>query len=294
MAKFLYSVTLPVSRQTVLLTELPFTELKNIVKNIANANNDIILTAFNDILHEHCKEDVSKLTIIDKLYILLTIRAVCISPILELMVTCPITDQQFNSTVNVDDILTILKSKHIELQTVTYQNNLKITYGLPTSLYINRDMLDATEAVINCISLNDCSFYDITAEMVNKLPAVVLNDIQTYANMIYNHLHSLELLNLPSPYDDTNDNNIILTANVFDNSVIEFLKLCFNRDLMSFYKIEYFLMNQFRMTHETLSKLTLAEVNVYMALYKEEQAEREKAEKKAASSQATPTPLIGS
>jgi hypothetical protein len=68
---------------------------------------------------------------------------------------------------------------------------------------------------------------------------------------------------------------------MFDGSLIEFLKICFNRDLMSFYKLEYFLMNQFRMTLDSLSKLTAAEVGIYTSLYKEEQAEREKAEKQS-------------
>jgi len=288
MSKFLYSVNLPVSKKTVQLTEMSFIELKDLVKNIANTNNDIILTSFNNILKDHCTEDISNLSVIDKLYILLTIRAVCVSEILELIITCPITKQQFNGVININDVLTLLQTEYPEEQTSSYPNNLKLVYGLPTSLYINRDILDASETVINCLYINDHPFYDITAEVVNKLPAVILNDVQTYANTVFKYLNKLELINIPSPYSSDDGNVTILTANVFNNSVLEFLKLCYNRDLMYFYKIEYFLMKQFRMSYEHMSKLTPAEINVYINLFKEEQAEQEKAEKQASSNNDTP------
>jgi hypothetical protein len=288
MAKFVYTVNLPVSKQTVQLTEISYIDFKNIVKNIANENNDIIFNTFNDILKQYCIEDTDRLSVIDKLYILLTIRAVCISPVLELVVTCPRTKEQFNTTINIDDILSLLTDNTLKEKTISYPKNLKITYNLPTSLYINRDVIDAVETVINCISLNNYDFHDITAEMINKLPAVVLNDIQTYANDVYLYLNEIKLLNIPSPYSADENDTMIITANVFNNSVLEFLKLCFNRDLMSFYKLEYFLMKQFRMTYETMSSMTPVELNVYTNLFKEEQAEQEKAEKKANTDQNTP------
>ena len=289
MAKFLYSVDLPVSKKTVQLTELSFINFKNLAKNIANENNDIIFNSFNELLDQHCNYDTTKLTVIDKLYILLTIRAVCVSSVLELVVTCPKTKEQFNSTINIDDILAILRTEHPKEKTVSYPNRLSLTYGLPTSLYINRDVIDAAETVINSISLGENTFNDITAEVVNKLPAVVLNDVHAYANTVYQHLSELQLLNIPSLFSSDVEDSMIITANVFNNSVLELLKLCYNRDLMSFYKLEYFLMKQFRMTYETMSSLTPVELNVYLNLYKEEQAEQEKAEKNANNNQDTPT-----
>jgi len=291
MTGFVYTVNLPVSKQTVQLTELSYIDFKSLAKNIANENNIIIFNTFNFLIQKHCLEDISKLSAIDKLYILLTIRAVCISPVLELVITCPKTKEQFNSTVSIDNILAVLRSECPDKQTISYQNKLQITYGLPTSLYVNRETLEAPETVINCISLNDYSFYDITVEMVNKLPAVVLNDVYTYVNKIYSYLNNLELIKIPSPFSADENDTMIMTANVFNNSVLEFLKLCFNRDLMSFYKLEYFLMKQFRMTYETMSNMTPIELNVYLNLYNEEQAEQEKAERKANNQQNTP--MIG-
>jgi len=288
MARFIYSVILPVSKRTVQLTEFTFTKLKDLVKNITNENNDIILLSFNDIIKEHCTDNVDDLTVIDKLYILLTIRSVCVSPVLELIITCPKTKKQFNGTINISNILNTLYSFQYEQKEISYQNNLKVTYNLPKSLYINQNAMDASETIINCISLGDSRFYDITAEAINKLPAVVLNDVKTYANNTFLALKELELINLPSPFSRDKEDATIITANVFDNSVLEFLKLCFNRDLMSFYKTEYFLMKQFRMNYETMSNLTPVEINLYINLYKEEQAEQEKAEKQSSSPQNGP------
>ena len=289
MAKFIYSVELPVSKKTVQLTELYYIKFKDLVKNIANQNNDIILKSFNDILNDHCIENTCDLTIIDKLYLLLTIRAVCISEILELVITCPVTKQQFNATVSINDILSELRKPHLEKKTVSYSNGLEVTYDMPTSLYINKNILDSLNTLINCISLNNTPFYDITAELVNKLPAVVLNDVQKYANTVYKYLNSLELINIPSIHTADEEGRTIITANIFNNSLIEFLKLCFNRDLMYFYKSEYFLMKQFRMSYDDMAKLTPIEISVYINLFKEEQAEQEKAEKQSSNNTAGPS-----
>jgi len=293
MSKFLYAVQLPVSNKVISLTELSYIELRGIVKNIANENNDIIANVFEEILQSHCSEDITDLTAIDKLFILLTIRSVCISPLLELVVTCPETGKPFNYNQRIDNILNILRDNVFSEETKTYDKGIAVTYCLPKSIYLNRDILDTAETVINNVSLNGHTFYNITAEMVNKLPAVVLNDVNTYAIRVYEHLKNIELLNIPSPYAQDNGTATVLTANVFDNSVIEFLKLCYNRDLMSLYKIEYFLMKQFRMSFETMQNLTIAEINVYINLFKEEQEEQEKAEKQQASG-ASPMPTIGS
>jgi uncharacterized alkaline shock family protein YloU len=292
MSKFLYAVQLPVSNKVISLTELSYIELRGIVKNIANENNNIIANVFEETLQSHCSEDITDLTAIDKLFILLTIRSVCVSPLLELAVTCPETKKQFNYNQRIDNILNILRDNIFPEETKTYDKGMTITYCLPKSLYLNQDILDTVETVINNVSLNGHIFYNITAEMVNKLPAVVLNDVNTYAIRVYERLKNIELLNISSPYA-LNNTATVLTANVFDNSVIEFLKLCYNRDLMSLYKIEYFLMKQFRMSFETMQNLTIAEINVYINLFKEEQEEQEKAEKQQASG-ASPMPTIGS
>ena len=140
MAKFVYTVDLPVSKQTVQLTEISYVDFKTVVKNITNEDNNVIFKTFNEVLKQYCIEDTGKLSIVDKLYILLTIRAVCISPVLELVVTCPRTKEQFNTTINIDDILAILRNSPLKEKTISYNNNLKITYDLPTSLYINLDI----------------------------------------------------------------------------------------------------------------------------------------------------------
>ena len=276
MSKFLYTVFLPGLNKTVHLTELFFTEFKQLVKIITNNNDDLIAQAFDEIIKTHCIEDVSHCTAIDKLLILLTIRMVCISPVLEMVVTCPETKKTFNCSIDISDINKIIENIRYPEETKTYINDIEICYNLPSSLYIPKD-IDSMQTVISSVSVGDITTYDIES-VINRLPANILRDAKTFMSSIYTYMDNIELLKIASPFN-INAKPITLTANIFNGSVLELLKICFRRDLMSMYQLEYFLMSQFRTNYETLNATTPAELSIYVNLFKEEQKEKEKEQK---------------
>lgn len=276
MAKFIYTVYLPGLQKTVRLTELSYSYFKQLVKIITNDDNELISAAFDDVIKQHCLDDVSCCNAFDKLLILLTIRAVCISPVLELVISCPGTRESFNCNIEISDLKAKIENIGILTDIKTY-NQLLLRYDVPRSFY-NTDALDMVQTVIHSITINDQTVYDVEP-IIDRLPASILRDAKTFLENIEKRLTDIELLSFTSPHSPSAE-PITITANIFNNSILELLKICFKRDLMSIYEHEYFLMNQFRLQHETFDRITPAEISIYINLYKEEVKEREKAEKK--------------
>jgi hypothetical protein len=261
MSKFLYTVYLPGIDRTVHLTELYFTEYKQLVKVITNDNNNLIAEAFEDIIKNHCIEDVSNCTFLDKLLILLTIRSICISPVLELAITCPVTEQPFDCSIDVSSIISSIEGIQQCQDKKTYFNTLHVTYRPPVDLFITKN-IEALETVVYALEKDN-------------LPAAVLKDARNFIKDLSSKLDNIELLTIKSPYT-SNTPPITLTANVFNNSVIEFLKILYKRDLMSVYRHEYFLSTNLNINHTALMSITPAEASLYTNLFNEEQREKEK------------------
>jgi hypothetical protein len=73
---------------------------------------------------------------------------------------------------------------------------------------------------------------------------------------------------------------VTIPLNLFSNSIIEFLKICFKRSLLSFYELEYFLNHKLNIDYDLIKVATPAELNIYINFFKEEKAEEEKRERK--------------
>lgn len=277
MTGFVYTVYLPGIKQTVSLTELNFSDYKHLVKTLTNNNDEHINSAFNDIINKCCLQDVSMCTALDKTLILLTIRNVCISPILDLVVTCSETQKQFNCNAEFSSLIEKIQNFNINVsKEITYGKDISVLFNIPKDLYISTD-INALQSVINTVTIGEHSTQD-TNLLVEKLPAVVLKDAKSYISDISEKLNEFELINITSPYSD-NASQVQITANFFNGSVIEFLKICFKKNLMSIYELEYFLFKHNRISYDLMCNSTPAELAIYTSLYKEEQKEREKAEK---------------
>jgi hypothetical protein len=277
MSKFLYTVYLPGVDKHVHLTELSFLEYKQLVKVITNDNNDLIAAALNQIIKDHCLEDVSSCTFLDKLLILLTIRSVCISPVLEIVAKCPDTGSQYNCTTEITDIKNIIESTKLMSYEKQY-DAVTIKYTIPKTFFIPRGV-EALETVVHSATINNTTTTEIEA-IIDRLPANILKDASEFITDTYDALTNCELLKLISPFSPTST-PIIITANVYNGAVLEFLKLCFKRDLMSLYELEFFFTRHLHLNLNDINTQTPAELSIYTGLFNEEQREIDKLNKKS-------------
>lgn len=281
MRQFTYTAYLPGIKKTVCIKELQFGRYKHLIKAITNDNSDVISSFFNCLLSELCIDDVTHCSFLDKIILLLTIRSICIAPDLELTATCPKTQSTFNYTVQLFDIIDRLQALNLPSDLYStlkrYNNdNLLIELGMPSLLNIKQTDLDIIQTAIRKITLNNKDVTNLKNDIIDNLPIIVLKDIKDYLLYFSNTLKEINLLSIQSPF--SND-TIDVPLNLFTNSIIEFLKICFKRNPMTIYEMEYFLNSKLNLDYDLIKTSTPAELNIYINLFKDERAREENAQK---------------
>lgn len=277
MHKFVYTAYLPGIDAEAKLTELPFSVYKQLVKTILNDNDACIIDALNETIRDCSNYDDNALTFLDKLIVLLMIRAVCISPVLELTITHPSTEQKYNLTFNISDIIEKLSNianinelRHVKK---TY-GPLRITYGIPAQFYFTTKD-DFIISAIKKIIINDEDVTHAKKDIISNLPLNVYKDITSHTSNLQKIISNVALLSvkIDTPDEET---NIQITPDIFNDSTLEFLKLCYKRDLSSLYELEYSLSAELNLPYQLIESSTFAELTVYISVYNEAQKRKEK------------------
>jgi hypothetical protein len=277
--RFTYTAKLPSCNKVINIKELLYFDYKHLVKTLTNDNNLVTINFFEDLIKSSCEDDTSPFTFIDKIIILLTIRAVCISPDLELTATCPATGKTFNTNIQIFDIInnlaTLNLSSDIYSTIKTYNDNkLIIELGMPGKITLDQEDFNLISAVIKKLTING---NDVTIDkhtFIEHLPMSVLKDISDYVLYLSNTIRDIKLLEILSPY--TSKNNVIqVPLNLFANSILDFLKMCFKRGLISLYELEYFLISKLHIDFDLIKNSTPAELNIYINMFKDEKRDEE-------------------
>lgn len=282
MLPFYYTAYIPSQKDTIKLKELSFCDYKNIVKIITNNNNTLIEAAFNEIIHNVTGRDSNNFTFLDKLIILLTVRSVCILSDIELVVTSPETEKSYNVSYRIYDIiqkLTGLDLTGYDTTVKKYNSVLQVTFGLPSNLYIDRTN-ESLFAAIKQIEVNGNILPLNKDEIIERLPINVFKDAKLFLSEIENKINSINLMSVTTP-DTSPDNAIEVPLTLIENSVLEFLKLCYKRELISVYELEYILTSKLNLPHDLVYNSTPAELMLYINFYNREKSEQEKQQKRS-------------
>ena len=289
MRQFTYTAYLPCLKQKVRLKELHFNTYKHLVKCITNEDTDAIVVFFDELLEDLCidKVNTAECSFLDKIILILTIRAICISPDLELTVTCPETQKVFDYKIQISDILDKLQNldltENVQHTTRVYSDgNLLIELGMPNTLNIENKNLKIINTVIKKVEVNKLDVTDNKHQIIDHLPALVLKDIKEYISNFNKLFNNVTLLSIESPYSE-NNKHVSVPLNLFSNSIIDFLKICFKRSLLSLYEMEFFLVSKLHLDHSLVIDSTPAELNLYLNLYNEERHAAEQARKESKS-----------
>jgi len=252
----------------VLLREFKFQEYKNLTKFLITNNTDDIEDAFNNVIELVCLQP-NTFNFLEKIKILLTVRVLNIQSNVDLLLTCPETKKTFNVTLDLLPILNLLNTINVPNKCIQHEN-FTLHLNLPKKLFYS------TEDFINKITINNEDFAP-THELLSALPAKIDNEIRHFIANIDNSITS-KLLSVPSPHTGK---YIEIPLSLMQNTLYDFIKLVFKRDLMSFYELEYVLNSKLNLDIDLIKNSTLAELNIYMNLFRKENEERRAAEKKA-------------
>ena len=264
---FLYSCYLPFAKKNALIKELSFNSYKNLVKNITNNNNKSIDILLEDIVKTHVI-DLPPCNFLEKIIILLTIRAVCVSDKLELT----LGSKNFKQDINIIDFIKKIEDINLDNfynKKISLNNDIDVTLKIPNQLYYEDEYISFIETVF----LNG-SEYPVTEEILNNLPANIFKEINEFKRDLEALLSKVCLFMIKNPADLSENIEIFLSSNV--QSIFDFLKFIFKRDLLSFYEIEFFLFTKMNISLEDLDRITPAEIDIYINLFKKDLEDRNK------------------
>jgi hypothetical protein len=277
MLSFYYTVYIPSQQRTIRLKELTFKEYKSIVKTITNDNNALIEVAFNELIEKATDQKHETFTFLDKLLILLTIRSVCILSDIELIVTSPETEKKFNVNYRIYDI--IQKLAELDLtgyDTIikTYNAILEVTFGIPNNLFIDKTN-ESLFTTIRQIKINNIVVPLERDDIVERLPVNVFKDAKNFLTELESKINGINLMTVMAP-DTSPDNSLEVPLTLVENSVLEFLKLCYKRELLSIYELEYILTSKLKLPYDVVYGSTPAELMLYINFYNKEKSEQQK------------------
>jgi hypothetical protein len=282
MLSFYYTSYIPSQKHTIKIKELNFCNYKNIVKIITNNNDALIEAAFNDLIYDVTGYKHETFTFLDKLIILLTVRSVCILSDIELVVTSPETEKTYNVSYRIYDIIQRLTSLNLaEHDTVIkiYNSILEVTFGLPSNLFIDKTN-ESLFTTIKQIKINDVDIPLNKDDIIDRLPINVFKDAKVFLAEIEKKINGINLMSVTTP-DISPDNAIEVPLTLIENSVLEFLKLCYRRDLLSIYELEYILTSKLKLPHDLVYNSTPAELMLYINFYNKEKSEQDKQQKRS-------------
>lgn len=291
MDSFLYAITIPSSKEVVYFREFTNKHFKAFIKTLLNNDHTLCRMFIDSLITDlaYTPIQVSRLSIIDKLVIMLTIRAYNISPNVQLQTKLKDSDDKINFDIDVNEILNTVRQFEVDN---TFQvrdaTGLIVNGTLPGDLYCN-SVFDVVSSCIHTIELPtegsnrviDVSILDSKerAYIISKLTSDVFAQIYSYLTQQDKKFDQVPLIQLDIDADTAlSDTKINLS--VLNKSAAEVIKLVYEVGLREFYTTEYTLMRRFKFSTEVINNSTPAEIGLYHNIIAEDlKREKEDMEK---------------
>ena len=288
MNSFLYAITIPSTKEVVYFKEFTNKHFKAFIKTLLNKDYVLCGMFIDSLIEElaHTPIQASKLSVIDKLIIMLTIRAYNISPIVELQTQRKDDKGKVTFDIDVNKMLDIINQIEV---TNTFEivdaTGLTIIGTLPKNLFCETvfDIVGSCIHTIKMPSKKGTRVIDVSTldnkerlHIVSKLPSGVFTQIHSYLLAQDEKFAHTPLIDL-----DIDDDIIIpqtkIHLSVLSRSAAEIIKLVYEVGLREFYVTEYTLMRRFKFSSELISNSTPAEIGLYHNIIAED-LKREKDE----------------
>lgn len=279
MKSFTYSAYIPSLKRRINIAELNFKTYKQLVKLITSNNNYLITEFFDSLIQQKTEINPQTLTFLDKLIILLTIRSVCISDTLELTFSHPTEKKEISTSIKLYNAIEKIEKLNIthtnSQETKTYNNILEVTFSPPSDLYSDTTH-DSLFSVIKKAKIKNQEIPLDKDQIINNFPITVFKDAKIYINKLEEKVNDVVLIDIVR-----NEQDYTMPLTLLQNSAIEFLKLCYRRDLLSLYETEYILTSKLNIPYDLITQSTFAENMLYFTFYGKEKKEQEKQQKQA-------------
>ena len=257
---FYLNYTPPTLNKNLKLKELSFLQYRTLNKFIINNNNSHICDYFDSILQECLIETniFDKLTNFDKFCALFLLRCTCVSPEIEFI----------NNTAKAKASLLPLLQNCLDLKTefsrlVKVDENIELELTLPKLLYFETIFDGLYESVSEVFFKGDKVNYDNKKELVETLPAEVLNALKQFSSDITEAFKPV-VLNIGIKEKDQ------FSLSPYNLSLLEILKALYTANLKSILELQYVLVSKCRYNPDFIDKNTLTENLILANIYEDE------------------------
>lgn len=276
--------------KNVWVKEITLGQYKTLVKSIYSEDDESFVYHSNLIVQQNLNSNnYSELSILDKVLILLHLKAISVEPDLKLKIKCEETNKEFEHVTPIDNLI-----KSLTLINCTKNINVD-DFIIDVSLIKARDEWVFLEKNLSSVDIEKFFFYTIVSsidkvvyknktiefnnldweervQIVSRLPsklsANIVNNIKEAEKLISQN----KLLSVISPFTNKVTLELPLTTNI--SSLIRFIKLVYTENLTNLYTITYNLINRAGFTGDYLDNITPIESQVYW-IYCQKQIEKE-------------------
>jgi len=236
-----YAVVVPSLHRRVYFRELTVRELININKSIMNGHTDQIIMCFDQIIEACCAEKGLLFTLLDKIIILLNIRANSVSTFCEItIVDKEEGGKEFKHTLEVARIINNLLQLPVEYKKTFNIGNEEIVYGIPLQPVENVNIIVPAD-YIHSISVNGEILTGLnkadTQTIVDNLDIEFFNQVKAYAVKIHDTFKQYPLYIVTSPFDKTRE--LIRQTMSIDFTLYDLIKMLFTENLNNLYRSIY-------------------------------------------------------
>lgn len=269
---FCFQAVLDNDRHAI-VQDLPFATYKNFIKTLMDSNYVTINHCIDEIIKSCIVKSNFKtdtLSCFDKALLLLIIKSYSIAAEVKFKITCEETDKQFDYTVNLNEVIILLLQLQLKTEYTINYNNLKIIFRMPSQF----NEYSRSEALTNWIHSVEYNGKQeaVTDKIIEKLPINIIKDFETFISHENEKLINSPVITYKSPFADSQKH---LHLSLFDNSLISFIRLLFETDLLDLYETEYFLMKEHNFNQDIFNSRSPAEIEAYISIIQKHIQEKE-------------------
>tara|TARA_Y100000310_G_scaffold329047_1_gene398224 strand:- start:69 stop:968 length:900 start_codon:yes stop_codon:yes gene_type:complete len=262
----------------VILQDLSFSFYKEFLKVLMDNNPTVVNFFIDDVINKcYVKSnfdfDINKLNVVEKLIIILTIKSYSVASDVKFNITCAESEKTFDCNIGITEIIILLLQAELELRRTIKEGHITADLILPTQFkqYLNNDIIyDCVET----IKVKDRIIESVDDDVIGILPASILGQIRTFLSDQNEKLTRSPIITYKSPFTETKKMSEIYIS-LFDNSILETIKLFFETDLLDLYETEYFLIKQHNFSQDLFENKSPAEMYAYISIIEKYKAKEE-------------------
>ena len=288
MSEFVYKIDILSENRVELFREFTNKHYKDFVKVIVNEDKDIFERFVDNIISELCigKINVQKLTSLEKMYIMVVLRAYNISPGISFTTETDETTEEgkpvmLNINISVVEIAQKIENIPVTPNFKIQSGDVVVNGSLPKKFYYTDPQLAVADCITDIIlptgKVIDLSPLELhqKQEILDTLPSHVLPSVFEFLTKQEEAVKKEPLLVIDTDKNINTDKETHIA--LFNGSMAEIIKLLYRVNLKEFYVNEYSLIKKFKFSYDQLQRITPGELAVYTEVIQEDM-KREKQE----------------